>query len=345
LRKNIIFVALIAVIIILVFIMVSNNLQNKSLPPPQLTISEEEWDFGKIQPTEKPTHIFSIRNNGGEELIIGRVRASCGCTATVLESKNIIPGESTELKVTFNPKGYEGKVKKAIYIDSNDPEVPKTKITIMAEVEHMPSPKVEFSSDYWDLGLISQGDIPTFVLGISNTGDDTLIIDKINISEYIKYNVTTPLTIPPEKKGEIIFTYDSHQHNLGIVREAIRMSCNDPTNKTFSLRIEGYLKEKSSPTVSVSPISSDFRLINDSNEDVIEKFTIENSGEKSVKIISIKTSADYLAPLRSELAINSKEKKDFQIVLLKEKAIEEIGDEEAVEYIYLTIVLPVKISK
>ena len=120
LRKNRIIIALIVVVIVVVFIMISNSVQNKSLKPPQILISEEEWDFDKIKPTEKPTHIFSIKNNGGEELIIGQVRASCGCTATVLKSKNILSGEATELKVTFNPKGYEGKVKKAIYIDSKE---------------------------------------------------------------------------------------------------------------------------------------------------------------------------------------------------------------------------------
>jgi len=140
--------------------MVSNNLQNKSLPPPRLTLSETEWDFEKIKPIEKPSHIFFIRNNGGEELIIGWVHASCGCTATVLESKNILLGEVTELKVAFDPKGYEGKVGKNIYIDSNDPEVPTIKVVIKAEVEHMLSPEAEFSLNYYDLGLVSQGDSP-----------------------------------------------------------------------------------------------------------------------------------------------------------------------------------------
>jgi len=338
-------IGLIAVIIALCFIIISNNVKNNALQPPQLMISEEEWDFGKIKPTEKPIHIFTIKNNGGEELIIGRVRASCGCTATVLESKNILSGETTELKVTFNPKGYEGKVKKNIYIDSNDLNVPSTKINILAEVEHMPSPKAEFSLDYWDFGLISQGDSPSFILLVSNTGDDDLIINKINLPEYIHHDIKISLNIPPGEKSEVVLTYNSSKQKMGSMRESVRIYCNDSKKATFSLRIEGYIKEKSIPTVSISPISSDFSLTNNSESDAIEKFTIENLGEKPVEIVSIKTSADYLAPLRSKLNLKSKEKQNFQVVLLKEMANEEIKENNTEEYICLTIALPVKISK
>ena len=345
LRKNRIIIALVVVVIVVVFIMISVSVQNKSLKPPQILISEEEWDFGKINPAEKPTHIFSIKNNGGEELIIGQVKASCGCTAAVLKSKNILSGETTELKVTFNPEGYEGKVKKAIYIDSNDPEVSKNKLTIMAEVEHVPSPKAEYSLDYWDLGLISQGDSPSFILPISNTGDDDLIVNKISLPEYMQHDIKIPLNIPPGEKSEVVLTYNSSEQKLGSVRESVRIFCNDPNKPAFSLRIEGYIKEKSIPTVSVSPISSNFSLTNNSESDAIEKFTIENSGENPIEIVSIKTSADYLAPLRSKLNLKSQEKQDFQVVLLKGKASEEIKENNTEEYIYLTIALPVKISK
>jgi len=74
-------------------------------------------------------------------------------------------------------------------------------------------------------------------------------------------------------------------------------------------------------------------------------FTIKNEGDETVKIISIKSSADYLTPLRSELSLKSREEQNLQVVLLKNKARREIEENEAEEYLYLTIAIPIKISK
>ncbi|GAG63660.1 unnamed protein product, partial [marine sediment metagenome] len=139
-RKNKIIIILISIVVIIGALLIFYNIQNKSAQPPTISLSEEEWDFGKIKEDERPVHIFTIKNTGREELIISRVRSSCGCAVTMLSSDNIQPGKSAELKVTFNPTGYNGLVKKDIYIESNDPQLPKTKITVIVEVEPIPSP-------------------------------------------------------------------------------------------------------------------------------------------------------------------------------------------------------------
>jgi hypothetical protein len=230
----------------------------------------------------------------------------------MLSSDNIKPGQSAELKVTFNPTGYNGLVKKDIYIESNDPQLPKTKITVIVEVEPIPSPQAFLSNSQWDLGLISQGDFPAFTFTIENKGELDLIIDKIDASEYIQYDTEIPLTILPGEKQEVTFTYDSSQHELGEVRESVRIYCNDPRRKAFSLRVDGYIKEKSAPTVSISPVGTSFNLTADSEGETIGRFILENSGEEGIKITSIKASADYLIPLVSEIELNSGEKENLQ---------------------------------
>jgi len=343
--KNKNFIILISIIVIIGVFLIFYNIQNKSSLPPTISLSEEEWNFGKIKEDERPVHIFTINNIGREELIINRVRAACGCTATMLSSDNIPPGKSAELKVTFNPTGYNGLVKKDIYLESNDPQLPKAKITIIADVEPIPSPKAFYSNSQWELGLISQGDLPTFSFIIENKGELDLIIDKIDASEYIKYDVEIPLNINPGEKQEIIFTYDSTQHELGEVRESVRIYCNDPRRKAFSLRIDGYIKEKSAPTVGISPVGISFNLASDSEEGNIGKVSLTNSGEEEVKITSIKTSADYLVPLKSELKLNQEGEEDIQVILLKDKISDEVQVGEKKEYLYLTIALPITINR
>ena len=124
-------------------------------------------------------------------------------------------------------------------------------------VEPIPSPQVFLSNSQWDLGLISQGDLPTFAFTIENKGELNLVINKIDASEYVQYDVEIPLNILPGEKQEVIFTYDSRQHDLGEVLESIRIYCNDPRKNAFSLRIKGYIKEKSTPTESISPVGTE----------------------------------------------------------------------------------------
>lgn len=344
-RKNKIIIILISIVIIVGAFLIFFNIQNKSSQPPTISFSEEKWDFGKVKEDERPVHIFTIKNTGREELIISRVRSSCGCTATMLSSDNIQPGKSAELKVTFNPTGYNTLVKKDIYIESNDPQLPKAKITIAIEVEPIPSPQAFLSNSQWDLGLISQGDLPTFAFSIENKGELDLIVDKIDASEYIQYDTEIPLTILPGGKQEITFTYNSSQHELGEVRESVRIYCNDPRRKAFSLRVNGYVKEKSAPTVSISPVGTNFNLAADSEGETIGKFILENSGKEGVKITSIKASADYLVPLVSEIELNSGEKENLQVILLRDKVKDKIQEGEIKEYLYLTVAIPIVINK
>ncbi|PKP57330.1 hypothetical protein CVT91_10895 [Candidatus Atribacteria bacterium HGW-Atribacteria-1] len=342
-RRKLIVVFLGIIIITGVFF-TFKSIQNRSSQPPRLTISEIEWDYGQVKPNEKYTHIFTIKNEGDEELIIERARASCGCIKISLSSKNIQPGKSTELKTIFDTTGYDGKVKKEVYITSNDPQEPNRVVNLSLEVEHQTRPVISFSEAEWNFGYISQGEIPTLNWVIENKGDEDLIITKIDTYEHIKHNITFPLNIPPQGKHNTILTYDSTGHELGESREAISIFSNDPRRGSISLRIRGYISEAVKPSITILPPELKLNLTDISKEETMGKFTIENYGKGSLKIVSVKTSADYLVPLYSELEIGSGEKKDLQIILLKDKLIEETK-EEIEEYLYLNIAIPIKISK
>ena len=103
-------------------------------------------------------------------------------------------------------------------------------------------------------------------------------------------------------------------------------------------------KSSQSPKILLSEEEWDFGIVKP-NEKPTHIFILKNEGAETVKIISIKSSADYIAPLRSELSLKSREEQDLQVVLLKDKAREEIKENKTEEYLYLTIAIPIKISK
>jgi hypothetical protein len=344
-KKNIIFIIIIVIIVVTGSIVIYGNFSSKPGRPPQITISEEEWDFGKVMLDVKPSHKFTITNKGNEDLIIERVRASCGCVQTSISTNRILSGKSAELEAVFSTVGYEGKLEKIIFINSNDPNIPEKRIKLKIEVEHQFKPKINIFGIEQGIGIISQGDIVNLSLTIENQGDAELIIDKIDTYEHIRYNNILPLIILPKEKLELTLIYDSTEHELGEIREAVRVNCNDPTTESFVIRISGYIKEKETPGISISPTEAIFNLAHDSETGAIGKFTIKNSGAETVKIISMKSSSDYLAPLRSELSLKSGEKQNLQILLLKDKAREGIKENKSEEYLYLTIAIPIKINK
>ena len=194
-KKNIIFFILIVTIIITGSIIISGNFLNKSVLPPQISISEEEWDFGKVKPGTQPQHKFIITNKGTEDLLIERVWTSCGCVQASIFTTCILPGKSAELHAIFNTAGYVGILEKIIYIKSNDPEVPEKKIKVKVEIEHQFKPTINTPATEWNIGLISQGDILNLNFTIENQGDADLIIDKIDTYEHIQYNTTLPYII------------------------------------------------------------------------------------------------------------------------------------------------------
>lgn len=107
--------------------MQSFSLKASSFPHDETTVSgpvisadTTSVDFGLIDGEERVSHIFRITNTGDEPLMIMSVYSDCGCTTSDYSKDPVAPGESTELRVTFNPKGRPaGYFTKLVRIRSN----------------------------------------------------------------------------------------------------------------------------------------------------------------------------------------------------------------------------------
>ncbi len=85
-------------------------------------ISETTWDFGTIKQGAEVSHDFVVKNTGKSELIIRKVKASCGCTATSPQKTVLAPGESTKISTVFDSKGKSGSQNKSVTVVTNDPK-------------------------------------------------------------------------------------------------------------------------------------------------------------------------------------------------------------------------------
>ncbi len=101
---------------------------------PRVKFSSNTFNFGTISQEKPVEHNFVLTNTGKSNLIIHKVRASCGCTAVNPEKKVIAPGESTSIKAIFNPAGKQGDQKKSITVITNDPKESRTILWINGDV-------------------------------------------------------------------------------------------------------------------------------------------------------------------------------------------------------------------
>ncbi len=99
-----------------------SNLSTEQLAnAPKITIDNKIFNFGDIKQGESKSHKFIVKNSGKSDLIVRKIKSSCGCTVVKLNKKIIKPGQSEEISVIFKSKGKEGKQHKMITIISNDP--------------------------------------------------------------------------------------------------------------------------------------------------------------------------------------------------------------------------------
>ncbi|SFS30086.1 DUF1573 domain-containing protein [Lutibacter maritimus] len=85
-----------------------------------------EYDFGTIVEGEIIDGAFKVTNKGKTDLLITAVRPSCGCTTPDWTKDPIKPGETGEIKFSFNSNGRVGKQHKSITITSNAEKITET---------------------------------------------------------------------------------------------------------------------------------------------------------------------------------------------------------------------------
>ncbi len=103
---------------------------------PKLKFEKKDHDFGTIRPGEVVAYEFKFNNSGKEMLKINKTKASCGCTASDPAKKELVAGEGSSIKVTFNSAGkHDGPQSQTVTIYSNDPQEPTQYISIRANVD------------------------------------------------------------------------------------------------------------------------------------------------------------------------------------------------------------------
>ena len=97
---------------------------------PILQLSSSTAELGRMVQSNEVSREVIFLNGGKKELTIRAIQPNCTCLSTSLEKFSLKPGESTLLKLSFNPTGRNGGQNKSITIYSNDPQNPVQRINV-----------------------------------------------------------------------------------------------------------------------------------------------------------------------------------------------------------------------
>jgi hypothetical protein len=102
---------------------------------PVMKFEREGFDFGKVKKGEKIITEFAFTNAGKRDLIIRKIKASCGCTTTEPEKSTIRPGEKSKIKVTIDTSTLGGEQNKSVFVFCNDPAYSSITLSLTGLVE------------------------------------------------------------------------------------------------------------------------------------------------------------------------------------------------------------------
>lgn len=329
-----------AVLVLLAIILISGCTTGDG--PPKIELSVNSFDLGDINPAEGiREETFSIRNSGGQPLTIFSVSTSCGCTEAEVESTEILPGEQTKLTVNYDPSvhpGLVGKIKRIVYIKSNDPK--RKEVELVLTGNSLPSSNsehLEEETDH-DEGLLKDFEIsPAELYNKINKGESIKLLDVREDFEYEENHIEDTLLLSVNKitqenldklglrKAEEIILY-CHSGRRSAQAYEILSDLGYSNVKSLAGGIvhweeEKYPLEKGSqkkvqtsdkltqgkPSLSFDRVEYDFGKIAQFGGKVETTFKVTNIGDANLEIFSISTSCACASAELEELVIPPEE--------------------------------------
>lgn len=139
---------------------------------PKIVLDKADYDFGQVFEGQKVDHVFRFQNGGDAPLIIDRVRSSCGCTAALVSSTSLAPGEVGEVRTSFDSNRFSGEVVKTVYLYTNDATQATTQFNLRGTVVR----EIEINPGQLDLGPIPAGSRREARVALTNRGPKELQI-------------------------------------------------------------------------------------------------------------------------------------------------------------------------
>ncbi len=171
---------------------------------PHVAVEAPVYDFGTILQGDKVVHRFEIQNQGDAPLEIHKVKTTCGCTVARDYPREIAPGKSAELLVTFDSSHKRGPQVKGITLFTNSEPSAQYVLQLKGVVREL----IAVSPLVCNFGVVPQGKVVTRAMTLANHSDQTIHLQVVEPSDpHFKVSVADA-TVPAggETKVSVEFT-------------------------------------------------------------------------------------------------------------------------------------------
>ena len=292
----------------------------------QLHFESVSHDFGTFGEADgKVSCTFRAVNNSRKPLIIRNIATSCGCTVPEFQRSPILPGDSTTVRVTYDPYGRPGIFDRKLYVWGTA-EKPMAVLEIKGTVtprqksiaERYPieaAGGIRLSATHCAYTYIYIGAEMQSAIGITNTSDKARTLRLEPITESGLMTLHYPPSLQPNITESINFTYKnpSEAPRYGTIQDSYRLYIdNEPTQIILMAHGVGIDKpakmgKEGAPEVQLSENIIKFGAVKRANSPLERRLTITNSGSGVLYLRTVECSKGVQAQFETGTAIGPKQ--------------------------------------
>lgn len=272
-------------------------------------------DFGTFkEEVGNVTCVMKMVNTGDSNIRITNVRPTCGCTASRYTMKDVSPGDTAEVMLTYNPANRPGRFEKDVYVYTDGtPE--KSILTIKGNVIGSPATinsqypvsvgSLKLATDIMLFNRLIKGKSHTQFISVYNQSEDTIVAEFDNVPKHLKVAMV-PSKVPAGEQATITINFRSGDceewgtfSNEFVIKTISVNAAGDAVVGEGTIEVHATVEEnfsklsdeqrKNAPVAKLSTEKVDFVKINAEADEVKGHFFITNTGKSNLKIRRIYT--------------------------------------------------------
>jgi hypothetical protein len=255
---------------------------------PKMTLAEPLKDFGTVPKGEKIDWTFAIQNTGNADLQLLSVQPGCGCTVAEFD-KVIKPGETGKVVTHVDTTAFTGPISKYVTVQSNDPAMPTSQLTIHAVVK----PYVDAYPTGFARYQMLQGESQTATIKLYSEEEAPFEITKIETpGDWIKvqYAKITDEAERAEGRGRpgqnqyrIDIQVAGPDTPIGPLAQKVHVFTNSKFQPEFPISIVGVIR----PRVSIMPTVLNFGEVTPGETAAVRSILLSSNDKKDLAAFQV----------------------------------------------------------
>ena len=180
-----------------------------------LKFDSRHLDGGQINEDDAPVIFrYPFVNQGKEVVSIKRLVSTCSCAVAVCDKKEVGPGDSAQITLTYDPKGHPGTFLRRVFVYTREGTSPAAILSLGVTVGHKEDYSTVFQHQMGDIRLrrkevsFKEGVKAVEKIPFINLSGKPLQLecDKAMLPSCLQFSVE-PKVIQDREEGEIIITF------------------------------------------------------------------------------------------------------------------------------------------